>query len=131
LVGAQTCQSGGDQPVGCAAHLPIWAAHGLKPPHLTKKFKLSNDKNFAEKVQDVVGLYLNPPAKATTSTMVTSASRKRSGYIRCQADKRRETLVFTLCRYKNCGLPIAPARATIGAASTCETGGNGNVSPVW
>jgi transposase len=41
----------------------IWAAHELKP-HLTKKFKLSNDKKFAEKVQDVVGLYLNPPDKA-------------------------------------------------------------------
>ena len=41
----------------------IWAAHGLKP-HLTKRFKLSNDKRFAEKVQDVVGLYLDPPDKA-------------------------------------------------------------------
>jgi transposase len=41
----------------------IWAAHGLKP-HLTKKYKLSNDKDFAEKVQDVVGLYLDPPDKA-------------------------------------------------------------------
>jgi len=41
----------------------IWAAHGLKP-HLTKRFKLSNDKKFVEKVQDVVGLYLNPPDKA-------------------------------------------------------------------
>ncbi|UVC12909.1 IS630 family transposase [Mesorhizobium onobrychidis] len=41
----------------------IWAAHGLKP-HLIKKFKLSNDKAFVEKVQDVVGLYLNPPDKA-------------------------------------------------------------------
>jgi transposase len=41
----------------------IWAAHGLKP-HLSKKFKLSTDKKFVEKVQDVVGLYLNPPDKA-------------------------------------------------------------------
>ncbi len=41
----------------------IWAAHGLKP-HLTKRFKLSNDKRFAEKVQDIVGLYLDPPDKA-------------------------------------------------------------------
>jgi hypothetical protein len=34
----------------------IWAAHGLKP-HLTKRFKLSNDKQFVEKVTDVMGLY--------------------------------------------------------------------------
>jgi transposase len=41
----------------------IWHAHGLKP-HRVKTFKLSRDKNFAAKVEDVVGLYLNPPDKA-------------------------------------------------------------------
>ena len=41
----------------------IWAAHGLKP-HLSKTFKLSNDPRFIEKVQDIVGLYLDPPDKA-------------------------------------------------------------------
>ncbi|CAL4867771.1 hypothetical protein MMA231_03178 [Asticcacaulis sp. MM231] len=41
----------------------IWSAHGLKP-HLTKTFKLSNDKQFVEKVTDVVGLYLDPPDRA-------------------------------------------------------------------
>jgi len=41
----------------------IWAEAGLKP-HLVSTFKLSNDPQFAEKVTDVVGLYLNPPAKA-------------------------------------------------------------------
>ena len=33
----------------------IWQEHGLKP-HLSKTFKLSNDPNFAEKLEDVVGL---------------------------------------------------------------------------
>ena len=32
----------------------IWKAHELKP-HLVKTFKLSNDKLFTEKVQDIVG----------------------------------------------------------------------------
>jgi transposase len=41
----------------------IWTAHGLKP-HLTKTFKLSTDPQFSEKVQDIVGLYLDPPDKA-------------------------------------------------------------------
>jgi hypothetical protein len=41
----------------------IWAEAGVKP-HLTRKFKLSNDPKFAEKVTDVVGLYMNPPDKA-------------------------------------------------------------------
>ena len=41
----------------------IWAAHELKP-HLTRSFKLSNDPKFCEKLQDIVGLYLDPPDKA-------------------------------------------------------------------
>jgi transposase len=41
----------------------IWKQHNLKP-HLTKAFKLSRDKQFVEKLYDVVGLYLNPPDKS-------------------------------------------------------------------
>src|SRR5213080_1021838 len=41
----------------------IWRAHGLKP-HLIETFKVSRDKNFAAKVEDVVGLYLDPPDRA-------------------------------------------------------------------
>ena len=39
----------------------IWRAHNLQP-HRTKTFKLSRDPKFLEKMTDVVGLYLNPPA---------------------------------------------------------------------
>ena len=41
----------------------IWRAHGLKP-HRVKTFKLSNDRHFVEKLEDVVSLYLHPPASA-------------------------------------------------------------------
>ena len=41
----------------------VWAAANLKP-HRLKTFKISNDPHFAEKVVDVVGLYLNPPEHA-------------------------------------------------------------------
>jgi len=41
----------------------VWQASRLKP-HLTRTFKLSNDRRFAEKVADVVGLYLDPPEHA-------------------------------------------------------------------
>ena len=41
----------------------IWRSHGLKP-HLVKTFKVSNDPLFAEKLQDIVGLYINPPEHA-------------------------------------------------------------------
>ncbi len=41
----------------------IWRQHGLKP-HLVRTFKLSRDRQFVEKLHDVVGLYLNPPDKS-------------------------------------------------------------------
>jgi len=41
----------------------IWDSHGLQP-HRVRTFKLSRDKQFVEKLTDVVGLYLNPPDKA-------------------------------------------------------------------
>ena len=41
----------------------IWKEYNLKP-HLVKKFKLSRDKRFLEKLYDIVGLYLSPPDKA-------------------------------------------------------------------
>ena len=41
----------------------IWKQHGLKP-HLTRSFKLSRDPQFVDKLEDVVGLYLNPPDHA-------------------------------------------------------------------
>lgn len=41
----------------------IWEAADLKP-HRIRTFKISNDPEFAEKVIDVVGLYMNPPDNA-------------------------------------------------------------------
>jgi transposase len=41
----------------------IWRSHGLQP-HRLRSFKLSRDPEFAAKVRDVVGLYIDPPAHA-------------------------------------------------------------------
>jgi len=41
----------------------VWRSHGLQP-HRFRVFKLSNDPAFAEKINDIVGLYVNPPAHA-------------------------------------------------------------------
>lgn len=49
----------------------VWAAADLKP-HRVKSFKISNDPHFAEKVIDVVALYLSPPDNA----MVLSVDEK-------------------------------------------------------
>jgi transposase len=41
----------------------VWRSHGLQP-HRICTFKLSNDPQFAAKVRDIVGLYIDPPAHA-------------------------------------------------------------------
>lgn len=49
----------------------IWRAHGLKP-HQVRTFKLSRDPAFTEKLEDIVGLYLDPPEH----TLVLCADEK-------------------------------------------------------
>jgi len=49
----------------------VWQAADLKP-HRLQNFKISNDPEFAQKVVDVVGLYMNPPENA----MVLSIDEK-------------------------------------------------------
>jgi hypothetical protein len=41
----------------------IWRSQGLKP-HRVESFKVSNDPEVAEKLEDIVGLYLNLPEHA-------------------------------------------------------------------
>jgi transposase len=51
--------------IGCTKSMVerVWRDNGLKP-HRIKTFKVSNDPQFAEKLVDVVGLYLDPPEHA-------------------------------------------------------------------
>jgi transposase len=46
----------------------IWKGHGLQP-HRVRTFKLSNDPKFAEKLKEVVGLYIDPPAHAVVLSL--------------------------------------------------------------
>jgi len=46
----------------------IWDAHRLQP-HRLRTFKRSRDPAFAAKVEDVVGLYMDPPAHAVVLTV--------------------------------------------------------------
>jgi transposase len=65
----------------------IWAAHELKPWRVTT-FKISSDPDFEAKLIDVVGLYLDPPARA----VVFSYDEKTS----CQAlDRTQPSLPMT------------------------------------
>jgi transposase len=49
--------------VSLSAVQRIWKSSRLQP-HRLRTFKRSNDPAFAEKVEDIVGLYMNPPAHA-------------------------------------------------------------------
>jgi transposase len=69
----------------------IWTDHNLKPWRV-ETFKVSNDPRFEEKLVDVVGLYLNPPARA----VVFSYDEKTQ----CQALDRTQP-----------SLPMKPGRA--------------------
>jgi transposase len=51
------------QKVSSATVQRIWKKHKLQP-HLVESFKFSTDPQFASKVRDIVGLYMNPPVKA-------------------------------------------------------------------
>ena len=53
----------------------IWRKNDLKP-HRQGTFTLSFDPDFAEKVVDVVGLYLAPPAEAIVLSIVLSVDEK-------------------------------------------------------
>src|SRR5882757_1512696 len=69
----------------------IWRAHGLQP-HRVKQFKLSTDPQFVDKLRDIVGLYVDPPAHA----VVLSVDEKSQ----IQALDRTQP-----------GLPMKPGRA--------------------
>jgi transposase len=62
----------------------IWHAFGLQP-HRQDNFKLSTDPFFVEKVRDIVGLYLSPPARA----LVLCVDEKSQ----CQALERSQPLL--------------------------------------
>ena len=72
----------------------VWRSHGLKP-HLTRTFKLSRDPKFLEKLDDVIGLYLNPPP----STRWCSLSMRRARFRRSTERSRG---------FRSCGVALAP-----------------------
>ena len=72
----------------------VWQAADVNP-HRLKTFKLSRDPQFAEKVIDVGGLYLNPPDNALVlsvdeKTQIQALDRThpllplRSGQVECR-----------------------------------------------
>jgi transposase len=54
--------------ISASAVRRIWKAHGLQP-HRWRRFKLSTDPKFVEKLRDVFGLYVDPPAHAVVLSL--------------------------------------------------------------
>jgi transposase len=77
----------------------IWRAHGLRP-HRIQQFKLSNDPQFVERLRDVVGLYVDPPAHAIVLSVDECPQGTRSGKSQIQALDRTQP-----------GLPMKKGRA--------------------
>jgi hypothetical protein len=81
----------------------IWREAGLVP-HRWRQFKLSNDPAFAEKVEEVVGLYVEPPEHAVVlsideKSQIQALDRTQPGLPMKKG--RLGTLV-------GCGVPTAP-----------------------
>jgi hypothetical protein len=55
----------------------IWKANGVSP-HRWRHFKLSNDPAFAEKLTNIVGLYVDPPAMRWCCRSMRSRRSRRS-----------------------------------------------------
>src|SRR5713226_5833274 len=68
-------------------------------PHLKRTYKVSRDPQFAKKVTDVVGLYLNPPEHAIVLSMdektSIQASSEASRRCRCGQGGRYATRTIT------------------------------------
>ena len=90
----------------------IWKEAGLKP-HLVKRFKISTDPMFEEKVTDVVGLYMNPPDRALVLCVVPEARLQRDEKSQIQALDRTQPglpLKKASRRHDDARLPSGTAR---------------------
>ena len=54
----------------------LWEAHRLQP-HRIRTFKCSNDPHFVEKVENIVGLYMDPPKHAVVVSIDTRRAKSR------------------------------------------------------
>ena len=85
----------------------IWRTFRLQP-HRTESFKISPDPQLVEKIRDVVGLYVAPPANA----VVFSVDENRR-FRRCNARNRS-------CRWTSANPSDGPTTMCAMARSICS-----------
>jgi hypothetical protein len=89
-------------------------AHGLRP-HKVEQFKLSTDPKFVDKLRDVVGLYVDPPAHAIVlsvdeKSQIQALDRTQPGLPMTKGragtmtlDYKRQTLEFMSANFGKAG----------------------------
>jgi hypothetical protein len=89
----------------------ILEAHQLAP-HRIRTFKLSKDPEFAEKLRDIVGLYVDPPAHAVILSSVDEKSQIQATGARTKGDPR--------CRRQLCHPQTSQGAKMAGPASALD-----------
>jgi hypothetical protein len=77
-------------------------------PHLVRRFKLSNDPQFAAKLREIVGLYVNPPDHAIVlsvdeKSQIQALDRTQPGSIGPGACATGRPSLGTTARSNRCG----------------------------
>jgi hypothetical protein len=106
----------------------IWHAHGLKP-HLVKTFKVSRDPEFADKLEAIVGLYLNPPEHALALVLCVDEKSQIQDLDRTQPGPplkkgRGQTMThdINVTARRHCLPPWTPLTARSSASAKSDTG---------
>ena len=110
----------------------IWAEHGLKP-HLVRSFKISNDPDFVAKVEDIVGLYVDPPEKALVlsvdeKSQIQALDRTQPGLPLKKGRAGTMTMITSATAPRRCSprsmwrpaLSLANVWRAIGQTSSCR-----------
>ena len=104
----------------------IWEAHKLQP-HRVRTFKRSRDPDFAAKLTDIVGLYMDPPTQAVVlsideKSQIQALDRTQPGLPikpgRCQT----MTTITSGMAPPRCSLPSACSTAASSAAACSNIG---------
>ena len=116
----------------------VWTAFNIQP-HRQKHFKLSTDPFFAEKVRDIVGLYLNPPDNAMV-LCVDEKSRTQAlertqpllplglGYVEVSSDNQDENVATIKVRTRGRYATSARTMAVAGERGGRVSGDGGHAS---
>src|SRR4051812_46119618 len=112
----------------------IWRASGLKP-HRTEGFALSSDPEFAAKVRDIVGLYLNPPDRALVlcvdeKTEMQALERTQPVLPMRPGQPERRSSDYIVMARPRCSPPWTCGWARWSAAATGGTGPRSS-APSW